>query len=87
MKLNDTSYLYKAREHLEMAAHLRASARKLKTQQAQAKLTNLASLYEHLSLCYLEEGRVTQADGSRDDRRRVIATGAAERDEAPQRPS
>jgi hypothetical protein len=51
-----------------MAARLRASARKLKTQQAQAKLTTLASLYEQLSLCYLEESCGTQAECCSDDR-------------------
>lgn len=60
MKLNDTNCLYKAREHLDMAARLRVSARKLKTPQAQAKLKNLASLYLQISLCYLEESCATQ---------------------------
>jgi hypothetical protein len=83
VKLNDTSYLYKAREHLEMAARLRASARKLKTQQAQAKLTNLASLYLQLSLCYLEESCVTQAGRCRDDRRKAIVDFEANESSPP----
>jgi hypothetical protein len=83
VKLNDTNYLYKAREHLEMATRLRASARKLKTQEAQAKLTSLASLYEQLSLCYLAESRVTQADRCRDDRRRSIVDFEAKASSPP----
>jgi hypothetical protein len=60
--LDRTSCLSRAREHIEMALRLRSSACKLRTSQAQAKLTQLASLYEQLSLCYLEESCVAPRD-------------------------
>lgn len=87
MKLNETSYLYKAREHLDMAARLRVSARKLKTQQAKAKLKSLASLYLQISLCYLEESCVSEADHCRDDRRRAVVDFEANESSPPALPS
>ena len=62
MVLDRTNCLHRAREHIEMALRLRSSACKLRTSQAQAKLTQLASLYEQLSLCYLEESCVAPRD-------------------------
>ena len=68
MALDRTSCLSRAREHIEMALRLRSSACKLRTSQAQAKLTQLASLYEQLSLCYLEESCVAPRDRRTDIR-------------------
>jgi hypothetical protein len=52
--------LVQARDHLAMALRLRASASRLKTPQARAKLARLAILYEELSLCYLEHASPTE---------------------------
>ena len=45
----------RASEHLRMAKQLRITAAKLKTDEARDKLLQLATLYEQLSVCYLEE--------------------------------
>ena len=45
----------RATEHLIMARKLRVTAAKLKTNEARDKLLQLATLYEQLSVCYLDE--------------------------------
>ena len=72
MVVEGSSYVSKAREHIEMAVRLRARAVKLRTRQAQAKMTQLANLYEQLSLCYLEESCVAPLDSGRGDARKSM---------------
>jgi hypothetical protein len=61
MKLDEKDpWLFRSRDHLAMAIHLRSTARKLKTVAGKARLAQLAALYEQLSLCYLEESCSTR---------------------------
>jgi hypothetical protein len=76
--LDRTSCLSRAREHIEIALRLRSSACKLRTSQAQTKLTQLASLYEQLSLCYLEESCVAPRGRGADNRTGTLAEVVAE---------
>jgi hypothetical protein len=76
--LDRTNCLFRAREHIEMARRLRSSACKLRTSQAQAKLTQLASLYEQLSLCYLEESCVAPGNRRTDIRTSTLEDVATE---------
>jgi hypothetical protein len=54
--------LSRAREHLAMAIRLRSTASKLTTTLGKARLTQLAALYEQLSLYFLEESCLGPTD-------------------------
>ena len=68
MKLDDTDpWISRAMDHLAMAIRLRGTAAKLKSVEGRSRLTQLAALYEQLSLCFLEESCVVPADRRRDE--------------------
>jgi len=63
MRLDDIDpLLARARDHLAMAIRLRDTAAKLSTAPGRQRLWQLASLYEQLSLHFLEESRAASAD-------------------------
>jgi hypothetical protein len=62
MKLDDIDpLLSRARDHLAMAIRLRDTAAKLNTAPGKQRLGQLATLYEQLSLYFLEESRAVSA--------------------------
>ena len=63
MKLDDIDpLLSRARDHLAMAIRLRDTAARLQTVPGKQKLGQLASLYEQLSLQFLEKSRAMSAN-------------------------
>ncbi|HEX4049734.1 MAG TPA: hypothetical protein VHY19_02490 [Steroidobacteraceae bacterium] len=63
MKLDDIDpLLSRARDHLAMAIRLRDTAARLQTAPGKQRLGQLASLYEQLSLHFLEESRAASAN-------------------------
>jgi len=77
MKLDDIDpLLSRASDHLAMAIRLRDTAARLHTVTGRSKLTQLASLYEELSLYFLEESRAAEAN--RRQRHRPAADEPAE---------
>lgn len=63
MKADDIDpLLSRARDHLAMAIRLRNTASQLSTVPGKTRLAQLATLYEQLSLYFLEESRALSAD-------------------------
>jgi hypothetical protein len=62
MKLDDIDpLLSRARDHLAMAIRLRDTAARVPTLPGKQRLRQLASLYEQLSLHFLEKSRAASA--------------------------